>query len=69
MFGIYITDDIFLGEMWRKVEGNGEWSAFYKGVVILGSSNPQFQTLIPYKPLFVKHIKPFFMPKKPYKNV
>ena len=23
MFGKYITDDIFLGEMWRKVEGSG----------------------------------------------
>jgi hypothetical protein len=41
MFGIYITDDIFLGEMWRKVEDNGEWSVFIRCVVMLAvQTNP-----------------------------
>ena len=51
MFEKYITDDIFLGLEWRKVEESGEWSAFYKGVVILAVQTPSS------KPLY--HIKPY----------
>jgi hypothetical protein len=34
MFEKYITDNIILGDLWRKVEDSGEWSIFRRWLVM-----------------------------------
>jgi hypothetical protein len=38
----YITDYIIIGFRWRKMEGNGDWNFFKKGIVMLQFKPTQF---------------------------
>ena len=54
MFGKYITDDIFLGDLWSKREESGVWNTLYRSV-----RNVQFKPPVPnpisYKTIYVKY--------------